>query len=324
VDSPWHISGEYFQQKDNKKSINLNEWWQDRKQRKAEQEETEKRLAALEKAVQEDRQASETGPRVAAAVPAPERASPPKTESFHKPRLKVALVVPPEAYEAAPDTKRLLLQSIQSQFAGHSKIFMVGPELVDEILLQQGLVVKQENTTKIARALGVYPAARLVVFVNELALHREGQGMEGSLDYTLVDGFSGRSIIAGEEIGASSTAGESHLLKELLSSMALAVEERAAEHAWLSRVAVVEGKRIYVSAGEASGLASGDILAVYGPGREIMHPTANVSMGFQPGPYKGKVKVVNLFGSDVSEATVVAEEGQIEVNDLVALPDDAS
>jgi hypothetical protein len=89
-------------------------------------------------------------------------------------------------------------------------------------------------------------------------------------------------------------------------------------------VAVVEGKRIYLSAGEASGLKSGDILAVYGPGKEIMHPTANVSMGFQPGPYKGKIKVVNLFGSDVSEAAIVAEEGKIEVNDLVAFPDDAS
>jgi hypothetical protein len=324
VDSPWQISGEYFQQKDNKGGINLNEWWQDRTQRKAEQEETEKRLAALEKAVQKDRQASASGPRAAAAEPAIERTSPPKTESLHKPRLKVALVVLPEVYKAGQDTKGLFLQAMKSQFAGHPQILMVAPGLVDEVLRQQDLVVHQENTANIARALGMYPAARLVLFVNELALQGEGETIEGSLDYTVVDGFSGRSIIAGEKTGGSSTAGKSHLLKELLSSMALTLEKRAAVHAWLSRVAVVEGKRIYLSAGEASGLKSGDILAVYGPGKEIMHPTANVSMGFQPGPYKGKIKVVNLFGSDVSEAAIVAEEGKIEVNDLVAFPDDAS
>jgi len=34
------------------------------------------------------------------------------------------------------------------------------------------------------------------------------------------------------------------------------------------------------------------------------------------------VKVVNLFGRDASEATVVAGPGTIEVNDIVTLPEE--
>jgi hypothetical protein len=100
------------------------------------------------------------------------------------------------------------------------------------------------------------------------------------------------------------------------------LEKRAAKYGWSTRVAMVESKNIYLSAGKASGLNQGDIFAIYGPGKEIIHPIAKVSMGFQRGPYKGMVKVVNLFGRDASEATVAAGPGTIEVNDIVTLPEE--
>jgi len=83
---------------------------------------------------------------------------------------------------------------------------------------------------------------------------------------------------------------------------------------------MVEGKKIYLSSGKASGLKKGDIFMVHGPGREIIHPTAKVSMGFQQGPYKGRVEVVSLFGQDAAEATVLEGSGKIEPNDLITLP----
>ena len=46
-------------------------------------------------------------------------------------------------------------------------------------------------------------------------------------------------------------------------------------------------------------------------------------MGFQRGPYKGKIKVIKLFGGDAAEAALVAGEAKIDGNDLVALPDKA-
>jgi hypothetical protein len=146
--------------------------------------------------------------------------------------------------------------------------------------------------------------------------------MAGRLSYTLVDGFSGRTIEQEEEIVSLGRdgSGTEKLLAKLVEEMISDLEKRAARYTWSSRVAMVEGKKVYLSSGKASGLKKGDIFMVHGPGREIIHPTAKVSMGFQQGPYKGRVEVVNLFGQDATEAIVVEGSGKIEPNDLVTLP----
>jgi hypothetical protein len=303
VDTPWLVSSDYFRQKEAGKSIDLGKWWESRKALEVKQEETEERLVQLEEAVRK------------------------KKAGFSEMlRLKVALVILPGVYQAAPDMKETLLKAIRSQFAGHPRILLVGPDEVEDILVQQGLDVSSENMAKTARALGMYPAARLVVFVDKVALHRKGEGFKGRIDYTTLDGFSGTSVTQDEEVGSvpSGPDGESRLLQQLAARIALTLEKRAAQYPWVSRVAMLEGKNVYVSAGRASGLKPGDILAVYGPGREIIHPVANVSMGFKRGPYKGTVKVLKLLGRDAAEATLVAGEGKIEVDDLLALPDKAN
>gem|GEM_PF-2118610 len=331
VANPWMVSSDYFRQKEEGGGFDIGEWLQGRKELKAKQEETQKRLAELEKAAEGGQAASQEpekgpSPLVVATQLAPAPTAPAEARLSQTPRFKAALVILPEVYQAAPDMKAALLEAVRSQFAGHSQVFLVPPEEAEEVLIQQGLVVSPKNMAKIARTLGIYPAARLVVFVDKLTLHRKREKVDGSLDYTVVDGFSGRSITKGEEIGSASSGpgGEGQVLEELVAHIVLSLEKRADKYAWLSRVAMVEGKRIYLSAGEASGLKPGDILAVYGPGREIIHPVAKVSMGFQRGDYKGKVKVLRLFGRDAAEATLVAAgQGKIEGNDLVALPDAA-
>ena len=329
TDNSWLVSGEYFSQKDHSNAINLNEWFEGRKELEAKQEDTEERLAKLEKAVGEGPAISPTQGQaekryVSAAEPARAPVAPSRSESSQGLRFKVALVVLPEVYQAAADMKGPLLEAVRNQFDQRPRLLLVGPPEVEDILIQQGLVVTPANTPDIARALGIYPTARLVLFVDKLALLREAEGVKGGLDFTIVDGFSGRSVTGGEETGSASSGpdGESRLLEDLVGRLALALEKRATQYTWLSRVAVVEDKGIYLSAGEASGLKPGDILAVYGPGREIIHPIAKVSMGFERGPYKGKIKVVKLFGKDAAEALLVAGEGKIEGNDLVGLPDE--
>jgi hypothetical protein len=147
--------------------------------------------------------------------------------------------------------------------------------------------------------------------------------MQGRLAYTVVDGFSGRTVSQDQRIVSAdhSAAEKGELVRVLLDQAVVDLEKRAAKYGWSTRVAMVESKNIYLSAGKASGLNVGDIFAIYGPGKEIIHPIAKVSMGFQRGPYKGMVKVVNLFGRDASEAIVVAGPGTIEVNDIVTLPE---
>jgi len=328
VDNPWMVSSDYFRQKDHSNTIDLNAWWEDRKKLEAKQENTEQRLARLEKAVGEEQTLSHPTPQqgekppVAAGEPARVATATPGTQRSRMLRSKVALVVLPEVYQAAGDMKGPLLEAVRNQFDVHPQLLLVGPQDVEDILIEQGLAVSPMNTAKIARALGIYPAARLVLFVDKLALLHEAEGFKGRVDYTLVDGFSGRPVTQGEETGSTPSAadGQGPLLEELVGRLALILEKKAAKYEWLSRVAMVEGKSVYLSAGEASGLKPGDILAAYGPGKEIIHPIAKVSMGFQRGPFKGTIKVVKLFGGDAAEAILVAGEGKMEGNDLVGLP----
>jgi hypothetical protein len=159
--------------------------------------------------------------------------------------------------------------------------------------------------------------------VEKLGLDTNGKQVKGRLEYAVLDGFSGRSITTGQATGSASSGpdGTVKVMGELVSSVVEALEKKAAQYDWYARVAMVEGKEIYLTAGAASGLKVGDILSVYGPGKEIVHPVAKVSMGFQRGPYKGKVKVLKLFGRDAAEASLVSGKGKIEGNDLVTPSD---
>jgi hypothetical protein len=328
LESSWYESSEYHTQQNGEGGIDVGEWMRTRKEMKAQQEETEKRLAQLEKKA-EKQQAAEpqvqgVGSESTAAVAAPVVAANKGGKSQQGLRFKVALVLMPETYGSGTDLKMALVDGVRKQFAGHRWLLLVEPEEAEEILAQQGLAVRPKNKAKIARTLGVYPAARLVLFVDKVVLDRMGNKMQGRLDYTLVDGFSGRTIGRDERIvsAAQGASEKGELLRALLAQTVVDLEKRAAKYGWSTRVAMVESKHIYLSAGKASGLNQGDIFAIYGPGKEIIHPIAKVSMGFQRGPYKGMVKVLNLFGRDASEATVVAGPGTIQVNDIVTLPEE--
>jgi hypothetical protein len=327
LESSWYESADYHQQQDGEGGIDVGEWMRNRKEMKAQQEETEKRLAKLEKKAEKQQapepQVQGVGSQSAAAVAAPVVAANKGAKSQQDLRFKVALIFMPETYRSGTELKMALVDGVSKQLAGHPWLLLVEPEEIEEVLAQQGLDVSQKNKADIARTLGVYPAARLVLFLDEVALDRKGNKMQGRLDYTLVDGFSGRTISRDQRTvsGDHSAAEKGELLRALLAQTAVDLEKRAATYGWSTRVAMVESKNIYLSAGKASGLNQGDMFAIYGPGKEIIHPIAKVSMGFQRGPYKGMVKVVNLFGRDASEATVVSGPGTIQVNDIVTLPE---
>jgi hypothetical protein len=328
LESSWYESSDYHTQQDGEGGIDVGEWMRTRKEMKAEQEETEKRLAKLEKKAGKQQapepQVQDVGSQSTAAVAAPVVAANKGAKSQQPLRFKVAIVFMPETYGSGTEPKTPLVDGVRKQFAGHPWLLLVEPEEAEEVLAQQGLSVRQENKAKIARTLGVYPAARLVLFLDKVALDRKGNKVQGRLDYTVVDGFSGRTINRDQRIISAdhSAAEKGELLRALLAQAVVDLEKRAAKYGWSTRVAMVEGKNIYLSAGKASGLNQGDMFAIYGPGKEIIHPIAKVSMGFQRGPYKGMVKVVNLFGRDASEATVVAGPGTIQVNDIVTLPEE--
>ena len=328
LESSWYESSDYHTQKDGEGGIDVGEWMRTRKEMTAQQEETETRLATLEKKAGKQQapepQAHGVGSQSTAAVVAPVAAANKGAKSQQGLRFKVALIFMPETYGSGTELKTPLVDGVRKQFAGHPWLLLVEPEEIEEVLAQQGLAVSQENKADIARTLGVYPAARLVLFMDKVAMERKGNKVQGRMDYTVVDGFLGRTISRDQGIISAdqSAAEKGELLRALLAQAVADLEKRAAKYGWSTRVAMVESKTIYLSAGKASGLNTGDMFAIYGPGKEIIHPIAKVSMGFQRGPYKGMVKVVNLFGGDASEATVVAGPGTIEVNDIVTLPEE--
>jgi hypothetical protein len=88
---------------------------------------------------------------------------------------------------------------------------------------------------------------------------------------------------------------------------------------WATTIARVEGENIYLNAGKLSGIRIGDMLEVFEPGKEILHPTTNLSLGWTTGKLRGAVKVTDLFGVDAAVGRVVQGAG-FSSNDVVKSP----
>jgi hypothetical protein len=85
---------------------------------------------------------------------------------------------------------------------------------------------------------------------------------------------------------------------------------------WTTTITKIEGENIYLNAGRLSGLRIGDTLEVFGPGREILHPTTNLSLGWISGQLKGAIKITELFGVDAAVGKAVQGNG-FSPNDVV-------
>jgi hypothetical protein len=85
---------------------------------------------------------------------------------------------------------------------------------------------------------------------------------------------------------------------------------------WTTTIAKIEGENIYLNAGKLSGIRIGDTLEVFEPGKEIFHPTTNLSLGWTTGKLKGAVKVTDLFGVDAAVGQMVQGAG-FGSNDVV-------
>ena len=85
---------------------------------------------------------------------------------------------------------------------------------------------------------------------------------------------------------------------------------------WHSRVASVDGTKVYINAGRLSGLEKGRVLEVYAPGEEVIDPRTKQPLGRKKGAYKGELEVVELFGVDASWAKT-NKGGSFSSTDLV-------
>jgi hypothetical protein len=69
---------------------------------------------------------------------------------------------------------------------------------------------------------------------------------------------------------------------------------------WHARIASINSDKIYLNAGQLSGLQKGDVLEIYSPGDQIIDKTTNLPLGKTKGNYKGELEVSEVFGVDAS------------------------
>ncbi len=89
--------------------------------------------------------------------------------------------------------------------------------------------------------------------------------------------------------------------------------------AWSGRIAGIQGNRVYINAGQKTGLRVGDELIVTELGEEIKDPQTGLVIGRAPGPVLGRLRIIGFFGDDGSVATVEAGSG-FKIGDQVTLP----
>jgi hypothetical protein len=87
---------------------------------------------------------------------------------------------------------------------------------------------------------------------------------------------------------------------------------------WQGRIAKVAGPKLYVNAGRASGLMTGDILKVVGTGEDIFDPVTGAYLGRSPGQLKGTLELVEFVGQD-GALTHIHTGGNFQEGDLVQL-----
>ncbi len=85
---------------------------------------------------------------------------------------------------------------------------------------------------------------------------------------------------------------------------------------WTTTIAKIDGQNFYINAGRSSGLRIGDTLEVFEPGKEIIHPTTNISLGWTTGKSKGFIRVTELFGVDAAGGQPVQGQG-FSIDDVV-------
>jgi len=87
---------------------------------------------------------------------------------------------------------------------------------------------------------------------------------------------------------------------------------------WQGKVIKLQGPKIYVNAGRASGLIGGDILKVMGSGDDIYDPSSGAYLGRSQGQIKGTLEVVDFIGEDGAVAQAHTG-GNFQEGDIVQL-----
>lgn len=85
---------------------------------------------------------------------------------------------------------------------------------------------------------------------------------------------------------------------------------------WEGRIALVQGEKVFLNAGRATGLQVGDLLRIVETQKEVFDPETGEFIGDVRGRMKGTVEVIGYFGVD-GAVTLVHSGSGFKENDLV-------
>src|SRR4030043_1495943 len=125
------------------------------------------------------------------------------------------------------------------------------------------------------------------------------------LEIRLIDASTGnllKTFIGKSPIFGTRETGENSKSRAVLKAIELSLEDifdgflrQLDLLEWTTTVAKVDGNSLYLNAGKSSGLRIGDTLEVFAPGKEIIHPVTNFSLGWMisfPGAKTSRVSPI--------------------------------
>lgn len=228
-------------------------------------------------------------------------------------------------------------KKLSDKLESSQRVVAVDSTVVSEFLTRDGIkfeslmdpkVMKQAHQTMGVQAFAhgtVHDLSVLSPKASEPA-EEEATSATVKLEIRLIDASTGnllKTFIGRSPIFGTRETGQDSRSKAVLKAIELALDDildgflrQLDLLEWTTTVAKVEGDSLYLNAGKSSGLRIGDTFEVFEPGKEIIHPITNFSLGWTTGQLKGVIKVTDLFGVDAAIGKVVQGQG-FNPNDVV-------
>jgi hypothetical protein len=228
-------------------------------------------------------------------------------------------------------------KKLSDKLEATQKVVTVDRTVVSEMLNREGF--KFETVTELSvmkrahQSLGIQAFALGSVTDLSLLSSKASETSEEEVTFgtvkfeiRLIDASTGnllKSFIGRSPIFGTKETGEHSRSKAVLKAIDLGLDDILEGFLrqldlleWTTTVATVEGGNLYINAGKLSGLRIGHTLEVFGPGKEIIHPTTKFSLGWTTGQLKGVITISDLFGVDAAIGKVVQGQG-FNPNDVV-------
>ncbi len=87
-------------------------------------------------------------------------------------------------------------------------------------------------------------------------------------------------------------------------AMQMANEIRSLD--WFGRIEFIKDNKIFLNLGNNTGLKVGSLLKVVSPGKEIINPNTQASLGYTADIPQGEIKVTDIIGTNAAAATVIS------------------